>query len=176
MQIRSSKGWGRLYRTIARAFAGAKINGSESRVLWAIVYKTIAFNKLEDEIPWSQLEELTGIDEWNLTRPIYSLLKKGMIFRKGSILGVQLDFKKWKIPSNQMVIEESPSNQKELPSIRKELPSNQMDSRDLSKRAFQEKGLSPSQREKRKKGFEKGFKMMRETLGIDRERKRKNKR
>ncbi|GAJ18336.1 unnamed protein product, partial [marine sediment metagenome] len=66
MRTRSSKGWGQLTRTIARALAGAKINGSESRVLWAMVYKTIAFNKASDGIPWSQLEELTGIDQWHL--------------------------------------------------------------------------------------------------------------
>jgi len=164
MRTRSSKGWGQLPRTIARAFAGAKLNGSESRIVWAIVYKTIAFNKSEDEIPWSQLSDLTGIDQWNLTRPINRLLKKGVILRKGFVYGIQTDFSKWKIPSNQMVIKVLPSVSKELPSVSKELPSNQMDSRDLSKRAFQEKGLSASQRRKKYKEFLKGQKMMKEEI------------
>ncbi|MBA7583153.1 hypothetical protein ES708_25093 [subsurface metagenome] len=174
MQIRSSKGWGRLYRTVARAFAGVKLNKSESRVLWAIVYKTIAFNKLEDSIPWSQLSELTGIKEWNLTKPINSLLKKGVIFRKGSIYGVQIDFSKWKIPSNQMVIEESPSIRKESPSIRKESPSLEMVSRDLSKRAFQKKGLSTQEREKKRKEYKTGLEMLKEAIKRNPDRKRKN--
>ncbi|GAI23983.1 unnamed protein product, partial [marine sediment metagenome] len=123
MRIKEVKGWGKLQRTLAKALAGAKINVYEGRVVWAIVFKTIAFNKLEDEIPWSQLSELTDIDEWNLTRPINSLLEKGIIFRKDSILGVQLDFKKWKIPSLEMVEKETPSLEKETPSLEKETPS-----------------------------------------------------
>ena len=117
MRIKEVKGWGRLPRTLAKALAGAKLNVYEGRVVWAIVYKTIAFNKLEDKIPQKQLVDLTGIVQRNLFRTVNSLLKKGVIFRKGSIFGVQIDFSKWKIPSNQMVIEESPSNQKESPSI-----------------------------------------------------------
>jgi len=164
MRIKSGKGWGQLPRTIARALAGAKLNGSESRVVWAIVYKTIAFNKSEDEIPWSQFEEITGIDQWNMSREINSLLKKGVIFKRGFVYGIQRDFSKWKIPSNQMVIKELPSVSGELPSVSGELPSKRMDSRDLSKRAFQEKGLSASQRRKKYKEFLKGRKMMKEEI------------
>jgi len=157
MRTRSSKGWGQLPRTIARALAGARINGSESRIIWAIIYKTIAFNKVNDGIPWSQISDLTGIDEWNLTRGFNSLLKKGIIFKKDSVYGIQNDFSKWKIPSNQMVIKETPSDSKDLPSDSKDLPSDRMDSRDLSKRAFQEKGLSAKlgkeQIEKNKEGI-----------------------
>ena len=165
MRTRSGAGWGQLPRAIARALAGAKINGSESRVLWAMVYKTIAFNKSGDGIPWSQLAELTGIAQWNLSRPINSLLKKGVIYRKVSVFGIQTDFSKWKIPSNQMVIKESPSVSKESPSVSKESPSNQMDSRDLSKRTIQEKGLSASLREEKKEEYKKGLAMMKEAIG-----------
>jgi len=165
LRTRSGEGWGQLPRVIARAFAGAKINGSESRVLWAMVYKTIAFNKVNDGIPWSQLAELTGIDQWNLSRPINSLLKKGVIYTKDSRYGIQTDFIKWKIPSNQMVIKELPSDRKEIPSDRKEIPSNQMDSRDLSKRTIQEKGLSASLREEKRKEYQRGLEMMKEAIG-----------
>lgn len=148
MRTRSSKGWGQLPREIARAMAGAKINGSESRIIWAIVYKTFAFTKAKDRIPWSQLAELTGIDQWNLSRPIKSLLKKGVITSEGNRFGLEVDFLKWKIPSNQMVLKNSPSVSKNSPSVSKDLPSKQMDSRDLSKRTYQERGFTKPSQEK----------------------------
>ncbi|GAI67211.1 unnamed protein product, partial [marine sediment metagenome] len=151
MRTRSSKGWGQLPRALARALAGAKINGSESRVLWAMVYKTIAFNKSSDGIPWSQLAELTGIDQWHLGRSINSLLKKGVIFSKDNVFGIQTDFSKWETPPKQVVIQEPPPDQGELPPKRGELPPKRVDSRDLSKRAYQEKGLSPSEKKKKRK-------------------------
>jgi len=163
-ELKEVRGWGRLPRRIALALARAKINGREFNVLWAIVYKTIAFNKDEDGIPWSQLAEVTGIDEWNLSRPINGLLKKGVIFREGDVIGVQVDFSKWKIPLNLMVEKGSPSNLKDSPSNLKDSPSEMMDSRDLSKRAFQEKGLSASQRKKKHEEFLKGRKMMEEEI------------
>ena len=139
MRIKEVKGWGQLPRELARALAGAKINGSESRVLWAMVYKTIAFNKSNDGIPWFQLEELTGIDQWHLGRSINSLLKKGIIFRKGNIFGVQLDFSKWETPPKQVVKDKTPPDQGELPPDQGELPPKRVDSRDLSKRTNQDR-------------------------------------
>ena len=165
MRTKSPAGWGQLPRSIARAFAGAKINGSESRVLWAMVYKTIAFNKSNDGIPWSQLAELTGIDQWNLSRPINSLLKKGVIFTKEGRYGIQTDFSKWKIPSNQMVIKDSPSVSKDSPSVSKDSPSNQMDSRDPSKRTIKRKGLSTSLREEQIEKNKRGIHRFVESIG-----------
>ncbi|GAI87119.1 unnamed protein product [marine sediment metagenome] len=164
MRIRSSEGWGQLPRALARALAGTKINGSESRVLWAMVYKTIAFNKSNDGIPWSQLEELTGIDQWHLGRSINSLLKKGVIFMKDNRYGVQLDFSKWETPPKQVVKDKTPPNQGELPPDQGELPPKRVDSRDLSKRAYQEKGLSPSEKKKKKEADERGLEMLKEVL------------
>ncbi|GAJ22041.1 unnamed protein product, partial [marine sediment metagenome] len=40
MRTRSGEGWGQLPRAMARALAGVNLNRSESKVLWAIVYKT----------------------------------------------------------------------------------------------------------------------------------------
>ncbi|MBA7537573.1 hypothetical protein ES705_29842 [subsurface metagenome] len=151
MRIKEVKGWGQLPREMARALAKAKINGSESRVLWALVYKTIAFNKASDRIPWSQISELTGIDEWNLSRSINGLLKKGLIMKKVDGYGFLIDYDKRGTPSKRMVEKDSPSVSKDSPSVSKDLPSNRMDSRDLSKRAIQEKGLSASKDKKRGK-------------------------
>ncbi|GAI57922.1 unnamed protein product, partial [marine sediment metagenome] len=111
MRIRSSEGWGQLPRRIALALAGAKLNGSEGRIVWAIVYKTIAFTKLEDRIPRIQFVEITGIADRHLDFIFNSLLKKGVILRKDNVYGIQTDFSKWEIPPNQVVIQKIPPNQ-----------------------------------------------------------------
>jgi len=165
MRTRSGEGWGQLPRTIARALAGAKINGSESRVLWAMVYKTIAFNKSKDGIPWSQLEELTGIDQWHLGRAINSLLKKGIISKKDNVVGIQTDFSKWEIPPKQVVNKKLPPDQGELPPKQGELPPKQVDSRDLSKRTIQERVFSkPTEGEDREE-YKKKFHELVEGIG-----------
>ena len=164
MRTRSSKGWGQLPREMARALARAKINGSESKVLWAMVYKTIAFNKSSDRIPWCQLEELTGIDQWHLGRAINSLLKKGLILKKDKEYGFHIDFDKEEIPPNRVVKKELPPDQGDLPPNQGDLPPNQVDSRDLSKRAYQEKGLLASKKKKQRKKFMEGLKGFRESI------------
>jgi phage replication O-like protein O len=151
MRIKEVKGWGQLPREMARALAKAKVNGSESRVLWAMVYKTIAFNKASDRIPWCQLEELTGIDQWHLGRAINSLLKKGLILKKDKEYGFHIDFDKEELPPKRVVKDKLPPDQGELPPNQGELPPKRVDSRDLSKRAIQEKGLSASKDKKRGK-------------------------
>ena len=157
MRNRSGEGWGQLPRAMARALAGANLNGYEGRVLWAIVYKTIAFNKVSDHIPQSQIVELTGIDQRHLYRTIKGLLKKGIILKKGSVYGFQLDFNEWENTPNQVYKKRNTPNQgKNTP--------NQAHSRDLSKRAFQEKGLSASFRKKKHEEFKKGFEMMKEVM------------
>jgi len=164
MKIRSGKGWGQLYRRTALALASARLNGREASVLRVIVYKTIAFNKIQDEIAWSQFEEITGIDQWHLSVPINSLLKKGIIFSKDNEYGIQTDFSKWKTPPKTVVEKNTPPNPGEIPPIPGETPPKTVDSRDLSKRAYQEKGLSASQRRKKLGEFKKGFKMMKEEI------------
>ncbi len=151
MRTRSGEGWGQLPREIARALAGEKFNGYEGKVVWAIVYKTIAFTKEEDKIPQSQLVKLTGIHQRHLYRAVNSLLKKGVIFKRGNVYGIQRDFSKWENTPNQVYTKKIPLIRAEIPLIREENTPNQVDSRDLSKRAIQERGLSASKDKKRGK-------------------------
>jgi len=174
MRTRSGKGWGQLPREIAKALAGAKINGSESRILWAMVYKTIAFNKENDGIPWSQLEELTGIDQWHIGRAINSLLKKGLIYRKDSKVGIQRDLSKWEIPPKQVVNKELPPKRGEIPPNQGELPPNQVDSRDLSKRTIQERVFSKPKEERKIGEVPQGLKDAIEKIGHSMDKKKEN--
>jgi len=165
MRTRSSAGWGRLPRVIARALASGNLSKCEGNLMWAIVYKTIAFNKEEDKIPKSQMTDLTGINKRHLSRTINSLLKKGVIFRKGNVYGVQLDFSKWENTPNQVYKEKKHQSRAKRVPIQGNNTPIQVPSRDLSKRAYQEKGLSASLREEKLKEFKKGLKMMKEAIG-----------
>ena len=140
MRTRRSEGWGQLPRAIARALAGVNLSKNEGKVVWAIVYKTIAFNKLEDKIPQSQLVDLTGIDQRNLFRTVNSLLKKGVIFRRGSIYGVELDFSKWENTPVEVYSKKYTSSGGKYTSSGVKNTPVAVDSRDLSKRTNQDRG------------------------------------
>jgi len=88
MRTKKDEGWGKLKRGTAKALARVPMGCNESRVVNAIIYKTICFNKISDIIPLSQLEDLTGLDRRNMKRSINSLLKKGVIWREHSSCGL----------------------------------------------------------------------------------------
>jgi len=164
MRIKEIEGWGKLPRILSKVMARTDLSKNEGKVFWAIVHKTIAFNKLEDKIPQSQLVELTGIDQRNLFRTVNSLLKKGVIFRKGSIYGVELDFKKRKNTSVVMYEEKYISSEEKYISSDVKNTSLLTDSLDLSKRAIQERGLSPLEKKKKKEAIERGLKMLKKGI------------
>ena len=155
MRTRSGEGWGQLPRKLALALAGARLTGYEYRIVLAIIYKTTAFNKSKDRIPWSQLAEITGINLRHLTRTINGLLKKGVITKEGFVYGLQEDFSKWETLPYMVVKDKTlPSMVKTLPSMVKILPS-MVGSRDLLKRTNQEKGLSASLGEENREDYKK---------------------
>jgi phage replication O-like protein O len=88
MRKKTDEGWGKLYRVTPKALAKVNLNCYEGRTLRAIEYKTIAFNKISDNIPVSQFEELTGLERRNMKRAINSLLRKNVIWRKGNEYGL----------------------------------------------------------------------------------------
>lgn len=165
MRTRSGEGWGQLPRAIARAFAGINLGSNESKVVWAIVYKTIAFNKIEDKIPGIQLVDLTGIEKRNMYRAVNSLLKKGVISKKDSVYGIQRDFSKWKKVSVETLTVKRCQYEEKKVSVEEKKVSVETHSRDLSKRTNQEKGLSASLRKKKLEEYKKGLAMMKEQIG-----------
>lgn len=172
MRTRSSEGWGQLPRTIARALAGIKLNGYEAKLIWAMVYKTIAFNKVEDRFPRSQMVKLTGINRRHLDRTINSLLKKGVIFRRGLLYGIQRDLSKWEIAPNQVYTKRKHLiREKIAPNQGKNVP-EEVHSRDLSKRTIQEKGLSTRLGERKEREVPKGLKDLIESIGNSPEKKK----
>jgi hypothetical protein len=112
MRTKKDEGWGKYYRVTAKALGRVNLNCYEGRILRAIEYKTICFNKVSDIIPESQFLELTGIATWNQQRPINGLLKKGVIWCKGNEYGLCKEFLVFEATSNQKELKEATSNQK----------------------------------------------------------------
>jgi len=174
MRTKTDEGWGRLYRITAKGLAKINLNAYESKILWAIVYKTIAFNKESDNIPKRQFEELTGIDRRNHKRPINSLLKKGVIWRKGNEYRLCKKFLEFEDVSNQIQKEEVYSTRvKSVFNQSKKCIQPNTLIRSYHKN-IHKKGLSPSEKRDKREEYKKGLKMLRERLGIGRDKKRKN--
>ena len=165
MRTRSDKGWGKLPRRIARALAGLKINGEESRVIWGIVYYTFAWTKSEDWITWGQLSEITGITEWHLSRPINSLLKKGVIFMKANRYGVQLDFSKWETPPSSVVDKETPPSSEETPPSSEKTPPKPVVSLDPILRTIPKRVFSKPTRKGKEGEVPEGLKQLMKDIG-----------
>ena len=165
MKNKSDKGWGKLPRRIARALAGAKLNDYEHRLVWCIVYYTFAWTKAEDWITWEQMSVMTGIDQWHLSRPINSLLKKGVIFMKANRYGVQLDFSKWETPPIQVVAKITPPIQEKTPPIQEKTPPIEVDSLDLLLRTKPKRGFTKPGEEKRQRKTPEGLKNLMKDIG-----------
>jgi len=165
MRTRSGEGWGQLPRKLTLALAGAKLNGYEFRIVLGIMYKTTAFNKSKDQIPWSQLAKITGINLRHLTRTINSLLKKGIIIKEGFVYGLQEDYSKWETLPNMVVKAKTlPNPVKTLPNPDETLP-NTVGSRDLLKRTNQERGFIKPGEEKKGREVPEGLKLLISNIG-----------
>lgn len=170
MRTKKDTGWGHLYRFTAKGLAKEKFNAYESKILWAIVYKTIAFNKESDHIPERQFEDLTGIDSWHHKRPINSLLKKKVIWRKGNEYGLCERFLEIEKAPNQV------GDKEEAPNQEKRAPNQVLKSTSLggliraSHKSFHKKGLSTSEKREKRKEYKTGLAMLKEAIkrGSDR--------
>ena len=141
MRLKNDDCWGQLKRGTSKSLARVKINGSESRILWAIVHKTISYNKLSDYISESQFLEMTGISTWHQDKQINSLIKKGVIFGKDRIYGLCKEF---------LVFEATPKQEE-----KKRATPNQEESTPKQDGSYPQTGVykRSSQEKKQKKGL-----------------------
>jgi len=174
MRTKTDQGWGRLYRITAKELARVNLNWYESKMLWAIIYKTVCFNKESDKIPESQFESLTGIDSWHHKRPLNSLIKKGVIWKNVNRYGLCERYLEVEEAPNKVVDkEEAPNQEKRAP--------NQVAISTYSgtlirsyHKSIHKKGLSPSEIKEKRKEFKKGLAMLKEAIKRNPDRKRKN--
>lgn len=92
-------GYIRIARELADQFCRRDFNGQEWRILWAVIRKTYGYNKREDVIPFTQFQQITGMDRKSVTRTIKSLrIKKVLVCkesRDGNIYRINKDYKTW---------------------------------------------------------------------------------
>jgi len=174
MRTKTDQGWGHLYRFTAKGLAKVNLNAYESKILWAIIYKTVCFNKESDEIPESQFEDLTRINRWNHKRPINGLIKKGVIWRKGNEYGLCKRYLLIEDVSDQIQKEEDVSDQRKNESNQIQKTYSTRYTHKNSHKNSHKRGLSASQREEKRKVDKKGLAMLKGAIGKFPDRKRKN--
>jgi len=164
MRLKNDDCWGHLKRGTSESLARVKINGEESRILWAIINKTIVFNKKSDYIPESQFLEMTGISTWHQDRPIKGLIKKGVIFGKDRVYGLCKEFLEFEATPKQDEKKRATPNQEEsTPNQDGSYTETGVVIRS-SQKSYHKKVFSKQEREKKLKEFKSGRKMMEEAI------------
>ena len=77
------------------AICCTRFSDQESRVLHAILRKTVRYGKVTDWISTSQIEDLTGIKKRHITNTILKLANRKIAFKNGKEIGVNPDFSAW---------------------------------------------------------------------------------
>lgn len=81
-----------LFENLARTY----LSPNESKIVFFIIRKTFGWNKTEDWISLSQIEEGTGIAKPNVCRSLNSLKRRDIIVRPNRWhVGLQLDYSLW---------------------------------------------------------------------------------
>jgi phage replication O-like protein O len=91
---------------LLEAIIKTHFNSEEHSIFWTIVRKTYGWHKKSDRISFSQLEELTGMNRWNIAPTLKRLITRGIIIRTGEgqtlDYGIQKDYENWKPLSKQI--------------------------------------------------------------------------
>lgn len=106
-------GYTAISNEIVEALAKTNLSPQESKVLWVIFRKTYGYGKKEDAISYSQFEEMTGMNRWNIGKILKRLLSKQIIGiiqmdnRKACKYAIQKDYDLWKgaeVLSKQIIV------------------------------------------------------------------------
>ena len=76
--------------------ASMDLSGEQNRYCWALFRKTLAWGKYEDRISRSQIAEMTGMLEVNVSRTKRELKKGNIIQCNGKIQRFNLNIEQWK--------------------------------------------------------------------------------
>jgi len=88
MRLKDDDCWGQLKRGTIKRLAKVPLNDYQGRILRTVMYFTISWNKISDNISVNQFVEFTGINRRNLDVPIKGLIKKGVIWEKDFVYGL----------------------------------------------------------------------------------------
>ena len=88
MRLKDDDCWGQLKRGTIKRLAKVPLNDYQGRILRTVMYFTISWNKVSDNISINQFVDFTGINRRNLDVPIKGLIKKGVIWEKDFVYGL----------------------------------------------------------------------------------------
>jgi len=99
----------RIAHEVLEAFIRTALNGSEFRVLLAIVRKTWGWHKKEDTISFSQIAEITGLPRRTVIRAANHLLAMKVLLKrsiagKPSVWKVNKDYEQWEVVSKVALV------------------------------------------------------------------------
>lgn len=85
----------RIANAIVNALARTKLNSEEGRVLFAIIGKTYGYQKAEDWVSNSQLEEITKIHRSHCSRTVTRLKNRNIVTKIGNKIKLNKYFFQW---------------------------------------------------------------------------------
>ncbi|GAI67955.1 unnamed protein product [marine sediment metagenome] len=141
-----------------------KLTKHEIKIMLAGVRLLNGFGKEKDRIPLSQFKILTGMSRGDCSIAIRGLIKKKMLYKDGSELGINRDFKQWEGVSDSLTGKVLAKWVRGVSDSYKKGVSDSDTSKETSKETIQIKVLSKSQREKKKKEYKTGLAMMKEAI------------
>lgn len=112
-------GFTRIANDLVLQLCKTDLNKRESKVMFAIIHKTLGFNKACDWVCRDQITELTGIAANHVSEVIKNLVERNILYRVGRSIGVNNVVSDWlnddQKPSKSASENCSKSNQKSLP-------------------------------------------------------------
>lgn len=97
-------GYSRIAHELMDAIIRAPLSKRQYKVVFAVIRKTYGYNKKTDDMPLTQIIEMTGLDKGNLSKTINELEAMSVITKgpgdHGFILGLNKDFEAWGCQNN----------------------------------------------------------------------------
>jgi len=174
MSRRRTKKFVAVDRNLFEAALKIKISGRARALLFAFLSQTNGYEKDFDKKSWKRYTNLTGIGKEQLSYLKKVLIKEGCMYEKDSILYLQKDLSKWKGLPKSVTLEGVTELDNEGYRIRQHEVTEFGKHILTLQQNINKKGLSPSQREEKRKVDKKGLAMLKGAIGKVRDRKRKN--
>lgn len=86
----------RIHNVLLLALARTKLTSQESRILFAVIHKTYGYQKSQDWISNSQLEELTGIHRSHCANTVTRLKSRNVVTKTGNKIRFNKYFFEWR--------------------------------------------------------------------------------
>ncbi len=98
-------GYTRVANELLEAMSRYPFNGSEFRILWAVIRKTYGWKKKKDVLPFSQISKFTYLNLRYVKKIVKDLVQDNVLFKEaspnGNILSLNKNYYSWKLWKSQ---------------------------------------------------------------------------